>query len=268
MFNIAVYFLLLVSYDCLAPSNKLTAAPSVSISTKAPTVKPSIKTLSPSPVPTFKPSMFYLGSYNPDNTISRWVYNVNQSVTFIGAYKLDRHLGMSPSWIKFSPDKKYLYAVNEYQNLVSSYSVDGMSGTLTLINTVSSGGRGGMYLILLNIILLFCLQSGRSPCHMSVDGLNRFLLVANYFGGIVAQIPISSVGVLSPPSSIISHLPATASNIHGVYNFGGFATVMDKGLDIVRQYAISTSGVLSVNASVTIKVPIGTGPNHLGLALT
>src|ERR1700722_2491584 len=55
----------------------------------------------------------------------------------------------SPSFLAFSPDKQFLFAVNEidtYQGqktgAVSSYALDKATAKLTLINTVASGGSG------------------------------------------------------------------------------------------------------------------------------
>ncbi len=61
----------------------------------------------------------------------------------------------NPSWICIHPSRKYLYAINEITDYegkngsVSAFELDETSGSLTALNTVSSGGAG--------------------PAHMSID---------------------------------------------------------------------------------------------------
>ncbi|MBV9157438.1 MAG: beta-propeller fold lactonase family protein, partial [Acidobacteriaceae bacterium] len=78
--------------------------------------------------------------------------------------------GSNPSWIAFNPAKTCLYAANENTTFndantgsVSAYSIDRSTGSLTLLNTVSSGGAG--------------------PAHLSVHPSGKYVLVANYAGG-------------------------------------------------------------------------------------
>ncbi|HEV2486704.1 MAG TPA: lactonase family protein [Terracidiphilus sp.] len=88
----------------------------------------------------------------------------------------------NPSWIVIHPSKKYLYAINEMNDYeggsgsVTAFSVDPVSGDLTVLNTVSSGGAG--------------------PAHMSLDAQGKYAFVANYAGGSIAVLPIQSDGSL------------------------------------------------------------------------
>ena len=63
---------------------------------------------------------------------------------------------------------------------VSAFAIDRSNGQLTLLNTVSSGGAG--------------------PAHLSIHPSGKFVLVANYFGGSVAVLPILPDGKLGPAS--------------------------------------------------------------------
>ena len=56
------------------------------------------------------------------------------------------------------------------EGTVSAFAINRADGQLTLLNTVRSGGRG--------------------PTYVSVHPSGKFLLVANYFGGSVAVLPI------------------------------------------------------------------------------
>src|SRR5437588_10368193 len=58
----------------------------------------------------------------------------------------------NPSFLALSPDRQYLYAVNEFMQLegtpgggVSAYSVDHQSGALTLLNRQSTFGGEPCY---------------------------------------------------------------------------------------------------------------------------
>ena len=77
----------------------------------------------------------------------------------------------------------HLYSANEisdYQGKksgsVSAYSVNKTNGHLTLMNTVSSEGAG--------------------PAHLSLHPAGKQVLVANYYGGTVAVLPILPNGSL------------------------------------------------------------------------
>src|SRR5262249_48650569 len=92
-------------------------------------------------------------------------------------------LETSPSCLVVNAAGTRLYSSNETASLgenkegtVSALSIDGADGRLTLLNTVGSGGAG--------------------PTHVSIHPSARFLLVANYFGGSVAVLPILPDGRL------------------------------------------------------------------------
>ncbi len=61
---------------------------------------------------------------------------------------------LSPSWLAFSPDHKFLYAVNETATYganksgsVTAFAVDQKSGALKELNTVDSGGSIPCYIV-------------------------------------------------------------------------------------------------------------------------
>ncbi|MEI9892982.1 MAG: beta-propeller fold lactonase family protein [Chthoniobacter sp.] len=79
----------------------------------------------------------------------------------------------------YSTDETDLRPENEAGS-ISSFAIDRSTGQLTLLNTVSSGGAG--------------------PAHLSIHPSGRFVLVANYFGGSVAVLPILPDGSLGAAS--------------------------------------------------------------------
>lgn len=179
--------------------------------------------------------------------------------------------GSNPSWLEFDPSRTHLYAANETKSFqgansgsVSAYSVDRANGRLTLLNTVSSQGAG--------------------PAHLSVHPSGKYVLVANYFGGTVAVLPILAKGELgaatdvkqdrgelgpthaesAPPGSfaISGHDHTHAHMVHSDPS-GKFVMSSDLGMDRIFVWKFDlASGKLSPNNPDSVKFPPGDGPRH------
>ena len=98
-------------------------------------------------------------------------------------------MGTSPSCLALNATGTRLYSANETDRVgqdkegtVSAFSIDRADGHLTLLNTVRSGGAG--------------------PTYVSIHPSGRFMLVANYFGGSVAVLPIVTDGRLGNATDI------------------------------------------------------------------
>src|SRR5688572_7859972 len=92
-------------------------------------------------------------------------------------------LGTSPSCLALNADGTRLYSANETDRVgpdregtVSAFAIDRATGRLALLNTVRSGGAG--------------------PTYVSLHPAGRHLLVANYFGGSIAVLPLLTDGSL------------------------------------------------------------------------
>src|SRR4051794_24474531 len=110
----------------------------------------------------------------------------------IHAFRMDRaagamtpadvhYMGTSPSCLVANAAGTRLYSANETdrsgddkQGTVTAFAIDRADGRLTPLNTVRSGGAG--------------------PTYVSLHPSGRFVLVANYFGGSVAVLPILPEG--------------------------------------------------------------------------
>jgi len=179
--------------------------------------------------------------------------------------------GVSPSCLAIDSSGTHLYSANETDKIgeaksgsVSAYSVDRKSGQLALMNTVSSGGAG--------------------PTFVSIHPSGKFLLVANYFGGSVAVVPILPDGKLGPASDVKQDSgtvgPKKATNAppgsfaisgHDVPHAhmiaadpsGRFAFSADLGLDQILSWKFDdTRGVLTPNEPPFVSVPAGDGARH------
>lgn len=180
-------------------------------------------------------------------------------------------LGSSPSCLAINSPGTRLYSANETDKMgeadpgsVSAFAIDRASGQLTLLNTVRSGGAG--------------------PTHVSIHPSGRHVLVANYFGGSVAVLPILEDGRLGEPSDIKKDAgtvgPKKATNAPpGSFAFSGhdqphahmieadrsgrFVLHADLGLDQILVWKFDErAGALSPNDPAAVPLPPGDGPRH------
>jgi 6-phosphogluconolactonase len=199
-------------------------------------------------------------------------YTTKQESKGIYAYRFDATTGQltsiglaaettDPSFLAVHPTGKYLYAVNEIGDFngmksgaVSSFAIDRKSGTLKLLNQVSTHGAG--------------------PCHVSLDKAGRFALVANYDGGSVATFAIQDDGSLSLVKGFVQHSGSSVDkerqegpHAHwiGMAPDNRFALAADLGLDDVLVYKFEDVwGKLTPNTPPYTEVkPAGSGPRHL-----
>ncbi|MFT5468009.1 MAG: 6-phosphogluconolactonase [Verrucomicrobiales bacterium] len=180
-------------------------------------------------------------------------------------------MGTSPSALAFNADQTRLYSANETERIgeneagsVSAFAVDPADGKLKLLNTVNSGGKG--------------------PAHLSVHPSGRFVLVANYFGGSVAVLPIKADGSLGEATDIEVDEgkvgPTKATNAPpGSFAFSGhdqihahmieadptgrFVLHVDLGLDRIYVWKFDDQkGQLTPNDPPFVSLPPGDGPRH------
>src|SRR5437773_5498078 len=113
------------------------------------------------------------------------VHRATGAMTAAGVYEL----GTSPSCLALNATGTRLYSANETDHVgddkegtVSAFAINRTDGKLALLSTVPSGGAG--------------------PTFVSVHPSGKFLLVANYFGGSVAVLPILQDGRLGTATDI------------------------------------------------------------------
>ncbi len=180
-------------------------------------------------------------------------------------------MGTSPSCLAINASGTILYSANETDRVgenkegtVSAFAIDRSDGHLTLRNTVKAGGAG--------------------PTYISIHPSGRFLLVANYFGGSVAVLPILSDGRLGDATDIRNDAgklgPTKATNAPpGSFAFSGhdrthahmiqadptgrFVLHVDLGLDQIFVWKFDENkGVLTPNDPFSVSLPAGDGPRH------
>ncbi len=230
------------------------------------------------------PLMAYVGTYTsplknmrptqvdlpPGNGRGIHIFSVDRksgALTPVGVVEV----GTSPSALAFNGNRSRLYAANETERSgeneagsVSAFAVDDVAGTLKLLNTVNSGGKG--------------------PAHLSLHPGGKHVLVANYFGGSVAVLPLQQDGSLgeatdvkqdagevgpttaqhAPPGSFAKSghdqphahmIEADASGRHVLH--------VDLGLDQIFVWKFDAeNGILTPGDSPHVSLPAGDGPRH------
>lgn len=179
-------------------------------------------------------------------------------------------MGTSPSCLVLNDASDRLYSANEtdrqgddHHGTVSEFAVDPRDGQLRLLNTVSSGGAG--------------------PTYVSLHPSKKFLLVANYFGGSVAVLPLpngrlgeatdvqvdaGTVGPTraehAPPGSFaFSGHDRTHAHMIQADPSGRHVLHVDLGLDRILVWKFDAeAGKLAPSDPPFVALPPGDGPRH------
>jgi 6-phosphogluconolactonase len=206
----------------------------------------------------------------PGNGRGIHLFQVDRStgaMTPTGIYEM----GTSPSCLALNRSGTRLYSSNETdrvgqykQGTVSAFAINRTDGKLELLDTVASGGAG--------------------PTYVSIHPSGRFVLVANYFGGSIAVLPILPDGRLgaatdvkndsgrlgptrapsAPPGSFaVSGHDRTHAHMIQADPSGRFVLHVDLGLDKIFVWKFDEQkGVLSSSEPPTVSLPPGDGPRH------
>jgi 6-phosphogluconolactonase len=168
-------------------------------------------------------------------------------------------IGPNPSYITFSADGRYLYAVNELDTYegqpggsVCAFSVDPQTGLVNRLNIQPTHGG--------------------APCYIGLDPSGTIALVANYNGGNVATYAIHPDGQLGTPALVThtGHGPNAdrqqSAHAHCaiIDPSNRYAFVVDLGIDRVKIYDIDfASSQLRAHQPPEIATAPGAGPRHL-----
>ena len=167
--------------------------------------------------------------------------------------------GPNASFLAIHPNGRVLYAVNELEQhngratgAVSSLAIASDSGALSRRNEQPS--------------------EGGAPCYVSVDRSGRVVLVANYFGGNIALLPVQSDGTLAPATHVVDQGRAEpnagrqTAHAHCIVAdpSNRFALAADLGANRVFIYRLDLDGnaLHHVEGGDAVMRP-GAGPRHL-----
>jgi 6-phosphogluconolactonase len=204
--------------------------------------------------PSSKREVFvYVGTYTSGRSEGIYVCRLDLSSGELRQVDVARGV-VNPSFL--TTDSRFLYAVNEVSEFqgkasgaVSAFKIDATTGGLKLLNQQPSGGTG--------------------PCHLSMDGTRKFVLVANYDSGSVAVLPIRG-GALGPPVDVVQHRgmnPDGRNRPHAhcvlTDKRNRRVLVSDLGLDKIMIYDFdSRTGKLTANQQPWTQTKPGAGPRH------
>ena len=231
-----------------------------------------------------KPLMAYVGTFSaplkdmlptqvdlpPGNGQGIHIFQVDRINGKLSPVDVHR-MGVSPSRLEVNAAGTRMYSANEtdrvgenHDGTISAFTIDQNDGTLRELNRVSSGGKG--------------------PTYVSLHPSEKFLLVANYFGGSVSVVPVLEDGSLGPATDV--HVdkgeigPTTATNAPpGSFAFSGhdrthahmiqsdaagnYVFHVDLGLDQILAWKWDgNNGRLIPHEEHVIALPPGDGPRH------
>ena len=199
----------------------------------------------------------FIGTYTAGKSKGIYVYKFNSNTGDV-EWISNTDSSSNPSYVRITPNGKYLYAVNEVSRqqagFVASYKFDAANGKLSFINKQSSGSE--------------------NPCHISLTRDGKWLTVANYTGGSLAAFPVNADGSLQPFSQHIIHegkgfnpQRQEKAHVHSVFFSPDekYLFSPDLGLDKVYVYQFNKQEKMPLKEASTpfIKSEPGTGPRHI-----
>ena len=165
----------------------------------------------------------------------------------------------NPSFLTLGPDKRCLYAVNEFyksegpNGTMSAFAIDPATGHLSYLNQQSTHGT--------------------APCYTSIEPQGRYCLVANYETGNLCVLPIQKDGSLGEATDTVQFSgsgpnPERQEGPHAHMVLpspdGGFILAVDLGTDRLMAFRLDRErGTLSPADPPWTQLPPGTGPRHL-----
>ncbi len=196
---------------------------------------------------TGKSEGIYVYSFNATNGGTRFVHVARSS---------------NPSFLAVSPNRKFVYAVNENADSngsdvtgsISAFSFNAANGSLTALNKRSSGGK--------------------HPCYVAVDRSGKWVFAGNYSSGNVGLLRLHPDGSLDSIQQVIQHSGAgpdknrqQGPHVHATFLSADnkYLYVPDLGIDKVKVYTFNKrKGKLKLHATADSEP--GSGPRHFDIA--
>ncbi len=197
----------------------------------------------------------YVGTFTSEGAEGVYLCSFNRETGDIDLEKTYKAID-NPSFLKISPDKKYLY--------VAGRASDKIEG---------SGGYVYAYSIEGNCDIRFLnkqVSHGKGPCHVDVSPDGKFVATANYTSGTIALYPVGENGELLTASTVIQNKGSgpdktrqDSPHAHSI-KFSPFSKSVfsaDLGTDHLDIFALE-NGKLSREGQKFVKLPAGSGPRH------
>ncbi|MDB5230029.1 MAG: 3-carboxymuconate cyclase [Chitinophagaceae bacterium] len=195
----------------------------------------------------------FVGSYTANANQGIYIYEFNNSTgetRLLSTTPTD-----NPSYLNLSPDRKYVYAVNERGNNkggLSAFLFNRKTSLLAPINKVAS--------------------MGDDPCYIDIDKKGKIVVVANYSGGNLSVFRTLKNGLLSPALQTIQHTGAgpnisrqDKAHVHTTMFTpdNNYVAVADLGSDRVMTYKVNANKKEILEAYDSFAIKAGSGPRHI-----
>jgi 6-phosphogluconolactonase len=197
-----------------------------------------------------------IGTYTFTKSEGIYVYKFDTTTadnSFISVAK-----SSNPSFLIASPNKKFVYAVNENDDstisprggTVTAFSFHKKNGLLTEMNKQPSGGK--------------------HPCYISIDKAGKWIFVGNYSSGTAGLLSTNKDGSINKLQQVVTH-KGSSTNVQRQKAPHVHATVLsadskylyapDLGIDKIMIYAFDKNkGILNFSSSAASEA--GSGPRH------
>jgi 6-phosphogluconolactonase len=203
--------------------------------------------------------LLYVGTYTTGKSEGIYRYWFNPASGELKHAGTTSHV-VNPSFLTLSPNRRYLYAVNEVGDFasrksgaVTAFGVDPQTGELRVLNQQPS--------------------LGADPCYIEVDKTGKFVLAANYTGGNVSVLPVRPDGSLGEATDVkqdegssINHDRQQGPHAHCVVldESNRFAYSCDLGTDKIMIFQFDNrNGKLQPASPAWVQAKPGAGPRHL-----
>ena len=186
----------------------------------------------------------HVGTYTSEDSKGIYHMQFNTKTGELSNLSLAANI-KNPSFIAHSPNKKFMYAVGEGDETVSSFKVK-KNGTLEFINKVKSFGG--------------------APCHISINEQGIKAVASNYVGGNIALYNINEDGSLEEASQVFNHNTSTqTSHAHSAIFVKNELFVADLGRNSMYLYKKENDNNYTLKDSSLVEFIENAGPRHFKL---
>ena len=189
----------------------------------------------------------FVGTYTQNGSEGIYSYTFDSETGQLSDKKLAAPMG-NPSFVKISPDKKFLYAIEETNRY--------------------EGSSGGVVAFAIEGASLKPLNSnatlGAHPCHIGISEDGKYLAASSYSGGSISVFGLGDDGALSDTPQYLDHtvLDTTrTSHAHAAKFTQDGLFVADLGLDAVKRYRLGGNGFVP-SEQASLDLPEKAGPRH------
>ena len=197
----------------------------------------------------------YVGTFTSEGAEGIYLCHFNQQTGDIAFVKTFKGID-NPSFLKISPDGKYLYAATRAAAVIEP------SGGF--VSAYRIGPEGGLHFMNKQV------SNGQDPCHVDVSDDGSLVAVANYGSGTTSLYPVNSDGSLAPATSVVQNegqgpnrQRQSSPHAHSIKfsPYGKQVFSADLGTDQLNIFNIDGKQLLPTGQK-HVKFAPGAGPRH------